>query len=132
MAPACVCVLPACALACVCPAATGTAAPLVAKDAGVVNDRGDFAVRVDRQVNVLMNLKVVVGTRRDHPEVVDEAGRERSASQRERVMELRIAHGAVYVACDQPQGRCPLRLKELFDIRHLVAGGHVSLDVKDS
>lgn len=59
-------------------------APLVAIESGILHDRGDFAVRIERDVEVLMRLQVVVGTGPDKPEVIDKSGRGRPVGQRER------------------------------------------------
>ncbi len=45
---------------------------LAALDAEIVHDRGYNAIRVDRNVDGLMHLQVVIGTGPDNPEVVHE------------------------------------------------------------
>ena len=68
---------------------------LVAVDGCIVHAVCDVTIGVDRHVNGLMDLKVIIGFLPDEPEVIDEREFGCSARERDRVYLLRQAHGIV-------------------------------------
>jgi len=98
----------------------------------IVDDCSNGAIGIDRHVDKLMHLQVVIRTLPDKSEVVDKGELACSACERERVHFLGYANCVVGITSGEPGAACTLRLKVRFYGRPVVVDGDVLLDVESA